>query len=63
MGIWFLATSLGNLLAGLLASGMSSENAAGMPAQFMHVAIIAGSGGLILLALSPFIRRLIPGIH
>jgi POT family proton-dependent oligopeptide transporter len=63
MGIWFLATSLGNLLAGLLASGMSSENAAGMPAQFMHVAIIAGSGGLVLLALSPFIRRLMPGIH
>lgn len=63
MGIWFLATSLGNLLAGLLTSGMSSENAAGMPAQFLHVALIAGGGGLVLLMLSPFIRRLMPGIQ
>ena len=63
MGIWFLATSLGNLLAGLLAGGMSSANAAGMPAQFLHVALIAGGGGLLLLALSPFIRRLMPGIE
>ena len=63
MGIWFLATSLGNLLAGLLAGGMSSANAAGMPAQFLHVALIAAGGGLLLLALSPFIRRLMPGIE
>ncbi len=63
MGIWFLATSLGNLLAGLLAGGMSSANAAGMPAQFLHVALIAGAGGLVLLALAPLIRRLMPGIE
>ena len=63
MGIWFLATSLGNLLAGLLAGGMSSANATGMPAQFLHVALIAGGGGLLLLALAPFIRRLMPGIE
>jgi POT family proton-dependent oligopeptide transporter len=63
MGIWFLATSLGNLLAGLLAGGMSSGNVAGMPAQFMHVALIAGGGGLLLLVLSPLIRRLMPGIE
>jgi len=62
MGIWFLATSLGNLLAGLLAGGMSSENVAGMPTQFLHVALIAGGGGLALLLFSPLIRRLMPGI-
>jgi POT family proton-dependent oligopeptide transporter len=63
MGIWFLATALGNLLAGLLAGGMSSDNAAGMPAQFLHVALFTGGGGLVLLAVSPFIRRLMPGIE
>jgi POT family proton-dependent oligopeptide transporter len=63
MGVWFLATSLGNLLAGLFAGGMSSANAAGMPAQFMQVALIAGGGGLVLLLLSPLIRRLMPGIE
>ncbi len=63
MGIWFLATSLGNLFAGLLAGGMSSANAAGMPAQFLQVALTAGGGGLLLLILSPLIRRLMPGIE
>ena len=63
MGVWFLATSLGNLLAGLFAGGMSTANAAGMPAQFLHVALIAGGGGLLLLVLSPLIRRLMPGIE
>ncbi len=62
MGIWFLATALGNLLAGLLTSGMSSENAVHMPAQFLQVALIAGGGGLVLLVLSPLIRRLMPGV-
>jgi POT family proton-dependent oligopeptide transporter len=63
MGVWFLATSLGNLLAGLFAGGMSSENAAGMPAQFLQVALIAGGSGLVLLLFSPLIRRLMPGIE
>ena len=63
MGVWFLATSLGNLLAGLFAGGMSTANVAGMPAQFLHVALIAGGGGLLLLVFSPLIRRLMPGIE
>jgi POT family proton-dependent oligopeptide transporter len=62
MGIWFLASALGNLLAGLLAGGMSGEQSANMPTQFLHVALIAGGGGLLLLVFSPLIRRLMPGI-
>ena len=63
MGVWFLATALGNLLAGLFAGGMSAGNAAGMPARFLHVTLMAGGGGLLLLLFSPLIRRLMPGIH
>ncbi len=63
MGIWFLASALGNLLAGLLAGGMSGENATNMPTQFLHVALIAGGGGLLLLLFSPLIKRLMPGIR
>jgi POT family proton-dependent oligopeptide transporter len=63
MGVCFLATSLGNLLAGMLAGGgMSSANISGMPAQLLHVALFAGGGGLVLLAPSPLILRLVPGI-
>lgn len=63
IGIWFLATSLGNLMAGVLAGGMSGDQATHMPAQFMQVALISTVAGLILLVLSPFIRRLMPGIQ
>ncbi len=63
MGIWFLASALGNLLAGLLAGGMSGDQAANMPAQFLHVALIASGGGLLLLLFSPLIKRLMPGIR
>ena len=65
MGVWFLASPrLGNLIAGLpSAGGMSADNVAGMPAQFLHVALFAGAAGVLLLLLSPLIRRLMPGIQ
>jgi POT family proton-dependent oligopeptide transporter len=63
MGIWFLATALGNLLAGLLAGGMDPEQATSMPTQFLHVALIAAAGGLVLLACAPLIKKLMPGIQ
>lgn len=63
MGVWFLATSLGNLMAGMFAGGMSTANVGGMPAQFLQVALFAGGAGLLLLLLSPLIRRLMPGIQ
>jgi len=63
MGIWFLSISLGNLIAGMFASGMSTANVAGMPAQFLQVALFAGGAGLLLFLLSPLIRRLMPGIQ
>jgi POT family proton-dependent oligopeptide transporter len=63
MGVWFLSVSLGNLIAGMFAGGMSAANAAGMPAQFLHVALFAGGAGLVLFLFSPLIRRLMPGIQ
>jgi POT family proton-dependent oligopeptide transporter len=63
LGIWFLGASLGNLLAGLLAGGMSSENVANMPMQFMKVALIAGAGGLVMLLCAPLIKKLMPGVE
>jgi POT family proton-dependent oligopeptide transporter len=63
MGIWFLATSLGNLMAGLLSSVIMGGSAADMPAQFLQLFLITSGAGLLLLVLSPWIRRLIPGIE
>ena len=57
MGIWFLATSLGNLLAGLIAgeaSGGDAEALANMPNQYMIiVATTVGAGVLLLLLAKP----------
>ena len=70
MGIWFMATSLGNLIAGLLAAqigasesavaGEISADAAGQ--VFMLVAAISVGAGLLLAALAPFTRRLAGGV-
>jgi POT family proton-dependent oligopeptide transporter len=63
MGIWFLATSLGNLLAGLLAGGVSGENLSAMPGRFFLFVLVAGAAGLLLLLLAGPIRRLSGGVE
>lgn len=63
MGVWFLATSLGNLLAGLLAGKVSGENLAAMPTHFSTMAIIAAITGAILLLVARPIQRLTGGIE
>jgi POT family proton-dependent oligopeptide transporter len=55
MGIWFVASALGNLIAGLLAGSL--ENL--LPSDlFWQVALITGGGGLVAVLASPFVRRL-----
>ncbi len=63
MGIWFLGTSLGNLLAGLFAGEVTGENTATMPQTFMGVVWIAGAAGLLLLVVSKPLGRLCKGIE
>ncbi|HEX7114346.1 MAG TPA: peptide MFS transporter [Steroidobacter sp.] len=62
MGIWFLATSVGNLSAGLLAGMFESDNLAAMPGQYMNfVYFIVGAGIVMLLASRP-IKQLMGGV-
>jgi len=59
MGIWFLATSLGNLIAGLLAGRFNPEALNEMPGLFMQIVVVSvGSGVLLLLFVKP-IKKLI----
>ena len=62
MGIWFLATSLGNLIAGLFAGEVSGTNAEMMPMRFLQVVMTAGGTGLILLMFSKPIQKLCGGV-
>ena len=63
MGIWFLGTSLGNLIAGLFAGEVSGDNAAAMPARFLQVAMTAGGLGLLLLFFTKPVRKLMAGVE
>ncbi len=59
MGIWFLATSLGNLIAGLFAGQVTGDNTAAMPTRFLQVVATAGGTGLLLLLVArPLQRRI-----
>ena len=55
MGLWFVATSLGNVMAGLVAGRL--EALAPSP-LFFTVAQIIGVAGLIALVVSPLAKRL-----
>lgn len=55
MGVWFVATALGNLIAGLVAGSLET-----LPpfALFRTVAIIIGGAGLVALLVSPGVKKL-----
>jgi POT family proton-dependent oligopeptide transporter len=57
MGVWFLATSVGNFIGGRV-SGLYESFA--LPTLFGTVAAFAIVAGFILLALVPSIRKLMP---
>jgi POT family proton-dependent oligopeptide transporter len=62
MGLWFLATSLGNLIAGLIA-GKFAEGPAQLPEMFLRIVLTtAGSGLLLLLFVRPM-KKLIGDIR
>jgi POT family proton-dependent oligopeptide transporter len=63
MGVWFLAVSLGNLLAGLFAGEVSGDNAAAMPSRFMQLVMFSGGLGLLLLLCAKPIRNLMKGVE
>jgi POT family proton-dependent oligopeptide transporter len=63
MGVWFLGSSLGNLIAGLFAGQVTGDNAAAMPARFLQVVWAAGGSGLVLIVFSKPIRKLMAGVN
>ena len=62
MGVWFLATSVGNLSAGLLAGMFESDNLGAMPGQFMQFVYFIVGAGLVLLVLSKPAKKLMGGV-
>jgi POT family proton-dependent oligopeptide transporter len=60
MGIWFLASALGNLIAGLVGGRVDPEKLDQMPKLFIGTSAALILAGIVLGLLTPFIRKLIP---
>jgi len=62
IGIWFLATSLGNLLAGLLAGEFNSDQVQTWPGIYLNITLVLTGAGVLLLLLSPPVKRWMVGV-
>ena len=63
MGVWFLGTALGNVVAGLLAGQVTGDETSAMPARFLQVVWTTGAAGLLLWVFARWIKRLMPGVE
>jgi POT family proton-dependent oligopeptide transporter len=60
MGVWFLGSSVGNFIAGRV-SGLYESMP--LPTLFLTVALFGIVSGVILLALSPPIKRMMGEVN
>jgi proton-dependent oligopeptide transporter, POT family len=63
MGVWFLGSSVGKLMAGLIAGSFDPTDLAGMPGRYLDIVFFACGIGAVLLLLSPRITRLMGGVR
>jgi proton-dependent oligopeptide transporter, POT family len=61
--VWFLASSLGKLTAGLIAGGFDPSNVAAMPGRFLGIVLYGCGTGLFLLLISGRVTRLMGGVR
>jgi POT family proton-dependent oligopeptide transporter len=62
MGVWFLATAIGNNLAGQFAGEIDPNNLPGMPGEFRYLFWWGAIAGAVMLLLTPVIKRLMSGV-
>ncbi len=71
MGMWFLASAYGQYAAGILGAGMATVNENATLTEKMmsytdgykHLAIYALIAGVLLMAISPFVKKLMHDVH
>jgi POT family proton-dependent oligopeptide transporter len=62
MGAWFLAASLGNLIAGLLAGQFNTDAVQQWPGLFSKIAIAPAAAGMLLILFRKPIKRMMHGV-
>jgi POT family proton-dependent oligopeptide transporter len=63
MGIWFLTSALGSLIAGLAAGRFNPEALQEMPMLYGQIVLMAAGTGILLLLLLKPLRRLMGGVN
>lgn len=63
MGLWFVAASLGNLIAGVFAGNFTQDNVSQMPSLFLQVSLISVGAGIILAVFSGPIKKWMGGVE
>jgi POT family proton-dependent oligopeptide transporter len=56
MGIWFLGSAIGNLIAGLAGGHVGGSQAADLPGQFLVMALVGAGAGIFILLISRGLR-------
>jgi POT family proton-dependent oligopeptide transporter len=62
LGVWFLAAAWGNKLAGVLGSAFTAGDGAALATYFLWQAALVAVATLVLIALTPWVKRLMGGI-
>ncbi len=63
MGVWFLAASLGSVIAGLIAGEFSADAVADMPGLYLQIVMTTVASGVVLLLLVRPLRKLMGGVE
>jgi len=63
LGVWFLASALGNKVAGILAGNFTATDPAALGHFFLLESAWVGAAALALLALAPWMGRLMGGVR
>lgn len=62
MGVWFMGTALGNLIAGQIAGEFNPNDLQAFPGQYLKIFLTIGGVGLVFLLLTKPIKKLAGGV-
>jgi POT family proton-dependent oligopeptide transporter len=63
MGVWFLSLALGGNLAGQLTGQYDANNLESLPTLFLRIFWYGVIAGVLMLLLTPLVRRLMAGVR
>jgi POT family proton-dependent oligopeptide transporter len=63
MGVWFLSLALGGNLAGQLTGEYDASHLESLPALFIRIFWYGLITGVVMLLLTPFVKRMMGGVR